>query len=84
MQWTVFPGEGDIDGADCFGASFEEYRTLLNKNYDIADILTCHVTLQKLLPLKRLFKKLRRHGVAGLRRVKERQIFVFVVKHRGA
>src|SRR5262249_44726855 len=26
IQWTVFHSEGDIDGADCFGASFHEYQ----------------------------------------------------------
>lgn len=81
IQWTVFHSEGDIDGADCFGASFEEYQAFINRKYEIEDTLECQITLEKSITLKNLFKKLRRHGLAGLNRIKQREIFVFVVKH---
>lgn len=80
IQWTVFHSEGDIDGADCFGASFEEYQAFISRKYEIENTIECRVTLQNTLTLKNLFKKLRRHGLAGLNRVKRREIFVFVVK----
>jgi hypothetical protein len=80
IQWTVFHGEGDIDGADCFGASFDEYRALISAKYEIEASLS--VMIQRPWTLKRVFKKLRRHGLSGLRRVKQREIFVFVVKPR--
>jgi len=82
IQWTVFHGEGDIDGADCFGASFAEYKALINNKYETEDILSCSISLQHELSMKKVFRKLRRHGLAGLQRMKTREIFVFVVKHR--
>ena len=82
IQWTVFHSEGDIDDADCFGASFEEYKALISSQYEIEDTLHCQVMLQQPFSIKKVFKKLRRHGLPGLERVKSREIFVFVVKHR--
>lgn len=82
IQWTVFHGEGEVDGADCFGASFEEYKALISVRYEIEDTLHCQIMLQQPLSLKKIFKKLRRHGLRGLTRVKSREIFVFVVKRR--
>ena len=82
IQWTVFHSEGDIDGADCFGASFDEYQELITNKYEIEDILSCSVILEQAFSMKKVFKKLRHHGLAGLRRMKTREIFVFVVRRR--
>ncbi|MDY6974575.1 MAG: hypothetical protein SV775_20035, partial [Thermodesulfobacteriota bacterium] len=77
IEWSIFHGESCTGEADCFGASLEEYRAIIEKKYLIETVMGIRFSM-----MKQLLKHGLTHGISGVLSIKRTQRSILVIKHK--
>lgn len=77
IEWSIFHGEESVDETDCFGASIEEYKKIINKKYQMENIIEIRLSI-----MKQIVKHILKYGISGILSIKRPKRFILVIKHK--